>query len=438
MLRIDRLILRNYRCFKEFEIDFHPQVTILTARNGQGKTAVLDALGLSLTPLLASFPEVFGQHISPDDVYLDNQVEDSVEALYPCRVEVHGQVRGESAVWARELRSHKGRTTNKDAQCLNRLAQHIQARIQQRSGEPLPLLAHYGTDRLWNSIKLTSNKIAANLKQSRLAGYVDCLNPASNFKWVQDWMGLRLQEYYQAKESGTLDSNAMLASQLVWMGEIIRDFLQPVSAVDHLYYSWIRQKLEVVIEGRTMAIERLSGGTRIVLGLVADLTHRAIRLNPHLQNPMKETPGIVLIDEVDLHLHPEWQQQLVGQLQEAFPLVQFILTSHSEQVISTVHREQVRLLDATATAASLPELETYAGRSGQVLERVFAVDSRPPLPIVDKLNAYLELVQTGQAEKTEATRLRKELDTSLGNDDPDLLRADAILARQRITRGQSA
>lgn len=437
MLRIDRLILRNYRCFKEFEIDFHPRVTVLTARNGQGKTAVLDALGLSLTPLLSSFPEVFGQHIRPQDVYLDNQGE-NVESLYPCRIEVHGQLGSQSESWVRELRSYKGRTTNKDAQVLTRLARRIGMDVQEQAKEPIPLIAHYGTDRLWNSIKLTSNKKAANLTGSRLAGYLDCLNPASNFKWVQDWLGRTLMDYHESKEAGNLESYRYLARQSRWMGDTLKAFLQPVIIVDALVYSWRNQELRLISQKRPLAVDQLSDGTRIVLGLVADLTHRAIRLNPHLKNPMQETPGIVLIDEVDLHLHPQWQQQLLSQLQSTFPKLQFIVTSHSEQVVSTVHRDQVRILEPDTGIAPQPDGETYAGRSNQVLERVFAVESRPPLPIVGQLRDYLERVQTGNGLDAEATQLREALDAQLGREDPDLLRADAMLARQRVIGGGRA
>lgn len=437
VLRIDRLRLENYRCFREFEVDFHPHMTVLTAANGQGKTAILDALGLSLTPLLASFPEVFGNHIRTEDVYLDNQ-DNSVEPIYPCRVEVEGLLDGSRQTWARELRSYKGRTTTREAQALSHLSQDIAEHVKNRSQRAMPLIAHYGTERLWNTIKLTTGKKTANVTRSRLAGYLDCLNPASNFKWVQDWLGRTLMDFREAQESKDEGAARSMNLQMGWIVRTIKDFLRHVLPVESVRYSWKRGEIVLLSQGRPLSVGQLSDGTRIVLGLVADLAHRAIRLNPQLEDPMAETPGVVLVDEVDLHLHPQWQQQLVAQLRTTFPKLQFILTSHSPQVVSTVRREQVRIITHETTEASVPEAETYASRASSVLERVFSVDSRPPLEVVEELRHYLELVQRGSGNGPDGRELRSKLEEQLGGEDPDLVRADAMLARQKILGGSSA
>lgn len=94
-----------------------------------------------------------------------------------------------------------------------------------------------------------------------------------------------------------------------------------------------------------LPLEALSDGTRSVISMAADLAYRMVRLNPDLgARAALETPGIVLIDEVDMHLHPSWQQAVVYDVRKAFPNVQFIVTTHSPQVLSTVPAEAIRIL----------------------------------------------------------------------------------------------
>lgn len=102
----------------------------------------------------------------------------------------------------------------------------------------------------------------------------------------------------------------------------------------------------------TITIDQLSAGERMVFALIADLTKRAIELNPTLftidydpgigtyENPLQSTYGIVLIDEIDLHLHPKWQRQIIPILLKTFPLVQFVVTTHSPFVLQSAKYDQ--------------------------------------------------------------------------------------------------
>src|SRR5512133_2268754 len=112
-----------------------------------------------------------------------------------------------------------------------------------------------------------------------------------------------------------------------------------------------------------LRVSYLSDGIRNLIGLVADLAHRAARLNPHLgADACRKCPGIVLIDEVDMHLHPAWQQVVVTLLRNAFPRVQFVLTTHSHLVASTVPSASIRLLGSDGTVSTPPaEVEGYDG-----------------------------------------------------------------------------
>lgn len=126
----------------------------------------------------------------------------------------------------------------------------------------------------------------------------------------------------------------------------------------------------------TMPVAQLSDGVRNMMGLVADIAFRATKLNPHLGlEAARQTAGIVLIDEVDMHLHPSWQQTVLASLQEAFPNIQFIVTTHSPQVLSTVSREHIRVLEQRAGVytASSPAFSPLAHESGDALAHIMLV-----------------------------------------------------------------
>jgi len=178
----------------------------------------------------------------------------------------------------------------------------------------------------------------------------------------------------------------------------------------------------------------LSDGIRNMIGMVADIAFRSTKLNPNLgPYAARETPGVVLIDEVDMHLHPEWQQRVLGTLTEAFPRIQFIVTTHSPQVLTTVQKESIRVIEwkSGKVCITTPVHETYAQESRRTLEDVLNVSSRPPLDINEKLHRYLQLVEDGNETLQDAVHLRSELEQVLGAGDSQLQLADMLIARNQ-------
>jgi predicted ATP-binding protein involved in virulence len=181
-------------------------------------------------------------------------------------------------------------------------------------------------------------------------------------------------------------------------------------------------------------IAALSDGYRTHFSLVVDIARRMTQLNPSpkLNDPVRGTnsPAVILIDEIDLHLDPQWQARVVKGLTDAFPNAQFILTTHSEQVIGSVDATCVRKL-AWGDGEILWEPVQFAqGATGErILIELMNTDERVPGPVTDKLRQYTKLVSTGQGKTTGALALRQELEAVLPRD-PQLLRAD--LEMQRI------
>lgn len=193
-------------------------------------------------------------------------------------------------------------------------------------------------------------------------------------------------------------------------------------------------------QAEDLYLEQLSGGYRVMLALVVDLARRMGQANPHMENPL-ESEAIVLIDEVDLHLHPSWQQRVLSDLLRTFPKTQFIVSTHSPQVLTTIQPENIFMVSNEAGGVKLystpgPTLEVEAG---YVLHAEMGVEQRPAMDtgraseFVKELYRYQRLVDTDQGEGEDATALRRWLE-SISPRDPALTRADAEIRRRAVLR----
>jgi predicted ATP-binding protein involved in virulence len=167
-------------------------------------------------------------------------------------------------------------------------------------------------------------------------------------------------------------------------------------------------------------------------------------LNPHLkENAARETPGVLLVDEVDMHLHPRWQQLIVGLLGKAFPSLQVVLSTHSPHVLSTVNKESIRVvrIEDGESEIETPEFQTRGVISADVLTAVMGVDPTPQVTEAELLRRYRALIEDGAAESAEAQQLRNTLNSHYGEKHPVIVDCDRLIRfqafRAKRTEGES-
>ncbi|MEZ4298158.1 MAG: AAA family ATPase [Polyangiaceae bacterium] len=196
----------------------------------------------------------------------------------------------------------------------------------------LPLVAYYGTNRAWHG---ETEKPLARERQSRLAGYEGCLAPSVDLTAMRDWWKrMELLAFQDGQTPAVLEASKEAVVRCLDGFDLVRydARLEDLAA-------------RLTATGLLLGFEQLSDGQRNLLGMVADMAYRAGTLNPHLgKDVLDRTPGVVLIDELDLHLHPRLQRHIVGDLKRVFPSIQFICTTHSPQIIGELPREEVSLL----------------------------------------------------------------------------------------------
>lgn len=429
-LNIETLRLRDYRCFEAIDIDFHPTLTVLIASNGAGKTSILDAIAVAFGPYVGAFDEGIGAHFGPSDIRLSRVRETaSSEMEYApqgVRMEATGFIPGSlidsisgdqpSTTWRRSLSGPtKAKTTIKDAKELINYGKRQQEAVRTPGTETiLPLLAYYGTGRLWQQKKLTDAKLP---RTSRTIGYADCLDPGSSYKsfvaWFRYWNLNAKEAKIKAQEQGKVHASTEFDGYIQSVSDAVNTCLAAADWKD-ITYSFSLDALVAHhdVHGE-LPVELLSDGIRNMIGMVADIAFRATKLNPQLGSAAaRQTPGVVLIDEVDMHLHPEWQQVILQSLTDAFPKLQFIVTTHSPQVLSTVKRENIRILerDESGYRARIPDFSPLAHESGDALAKVMGTHREPPLPLQDSIRQFEQLVRAGQEQAAEAQQLRAKLD----------------------------
>ena len=407
LLRLERLVLRNFRCFETCEVDFHPNLTVLVAENGKGKSAILDALRKSLLIFTQTVGRTWlASSIDETDIRLDRDASPQL----PTRFEVDTVLLGEKHHVGREVRRFRRRPRNTRSELkhyLDRCASLQDAAF----GSTLPLAAFFGTGRLYDQHRLTSGKLSVvAARNHRVGAYVDSLSHSASYKAFAAWYESQMNAL--ANPAERVGSHQARPEQLLAAVEAaVKTVLAPTGWSEigwepshtigdgpGAVFKTGRIRLRSPDAG-WLPLDYLSDGILNMVALVADIAHKCARLNPHFgPDAAHETPGVVLIDEVEMHLHPQWQQKLIGLLREAFPQIQFIVTTHSPHVLTTVNADSIRIITVSdgVGSAPIPQVQTCGDESGNVLARTMHVDPVPNVLEARLLSEYRSLVQNGK------------------------------------------
>jgi predicted ATP-binding protein involved in virulence len=444
-VKLQGLGLYNFRCFERLEMSFRPKLTVLVAENGNGKTAVLDAIALGLGRLLTKLPEVSGIALKNSDIrlYKSNKSESLTSFYFNSILETGQSITWGSSKW-RDSSSFRGGIQDLILFGTKEIDQYADSLIDaQNNGQPyvLPVVVYYGTKRVF--VEEVKRRRNFRLEFARFNSLYGALEAKTSFRNTLEWWNA-LEEKERRLKIERRDFNHHLPEL-----EVVRQAIAGIMP-DHIrnprYQSETPSGFVVDVSNPdgsfyTAQVAQLSDGYRTMLSLVMDLALRMAQANPMDSSPTQTNPlhqpAIVLIDEIELHLHPRWQQRVLLDLQRTFPNAQFIVSTHSPQVLTTVKSENIRILQQTPNGVIEviePSHEIYAQESRVALEDILVTDSRPPLPVNEKLEKYLKLVERGRDEEAEALNLREELLKELGKNDPALELAQILIHRNQARR----
>ena len=417
---IQNLELHNFKCFENIELDFHPKLTVIVGANGSGKTSIMEGAAIAISTLFVKMDGLSGRSIDKSQAHLKSFSVGStkdVQQQYPVTVKASAVIKNEKLTWARSLNKSTGSTTVIDARNIIDIGVYFQEQL--RKGDTsliLPVIAYYGTGRLWDYHREKQNDVFETNNRSN--GYIDCVDGTANIKLMMNWFSKMTVQKYQNQELGLGD-----IPELEAVYSAMESCYKRITGSDFvkIQYSMATRELEVAYKDLTgklmrISINQLSDGYKSTISLVADIAYRMAVLNPQLLgNVCKETEGIVLIDEVDLHLHPTWQQQILKDLTEIFPKVQFIVSTHAPAVISAVKSENIIMLDQGE--AHEPSGEIHGKDVNTIISGIMHSTERP-VEIKELFCKFYHWIDVGDADKAEQTLdILKE---RIGNDDSEI------------------
>lgn len=419
-MRLDQLHIQNFRCYEDATFDFQPGFNLVVGVNGSGKTSLLQAVATSLY----NFSIAMGNaeaNITEQDVRFTVQQFDEryrFEHVYPLKIFGKGSAFSLDNWEVSKARKDHGQSYNHFVYTtVSSQLDNLDSKVQ----VDLPIIAFYRANRRWASSNVSA-EFAATQKSSRLDAYANWFDAASNLTDFESWfIGKTLERLQRMSRS---DAKNSFDDELHWVNLALKFVLPDSKGIE--YDLGLRTLLVQLDKNTTLPFASLSDGQRGLFALIADIARRMCLVNPHMGNKVLEnTAGIIIIDELDIHLHPGWQRSIVSTLKKAFPKIQFIAASHSPQIIGSLKPDEIMLLNNGDAAH--PRV-SYGLDSSRVLEEIMGVSEREP-EVETLLSELFSTIEDNDLAK--ATAQLKAL-KKVAPDLPEFAGAQALIRRKEI------
>ena len=428
-MKIKQLRMQSFRGITDLTLDFDPQLNVLIGNNGSGKSSILDCLSAFLkhiadqVKILYPNKDNFLRAMSGQskDIFLDDDISTS-------------STEGLKTVLETILNSVNIEYTIKKAR---HEFSNVSALLEQEKQES------YFTQNLPLPTLVTANKIPALVYYSVKRDIL--------FKDFQDSQEDKNYSVLNAYNRAFTGGQVVFNEFFKWFNiledaenELIRDNLnyrdKQLESVRQAIYTFLPEfkdlrirrrpelRMTVTKNGAELTINQLSDGEKNLLAMVGDLAKRLAIANPEMEEP-EQGSGVVLIDEIELHLHPKWQRMVIPALLRTFPNCQFIITTHSPQVLGEVKDGKIYRLANTESGVTAEIVRTYGRDSNRILEDEMGVPKRSQKIKDDLLNLF-RLIDDGNLPK--AKELQEYLKEEIGFDEPEFARADVLIHRKEV------
>lgn len=461
-MHIQRVIIKDFRCFEHLEVNLDPDINIFVGNNGSGKSALLDAIAAAMFPYVAQIQKIVDKKYEDESPVLQRDLPAKKErSKQKTQVELNVSVTEFTdwkTVYEKPLSDNDNeRIDIKKINSSNFVTDEIKKlyddnksidvknidslfvpdefrklyaaikdkynKLKENPKSQLSVIAYYKSNR--HLINLAYLENIPNKSFDRFDALNNALDATANFTDLANWFFVRdFQELREGKKQGNI--NFELAD-LKQVRNAISTIIAPNARVYFSGATSAKLMVEWTMETgekREFLLSQLSAGYRNMLALVMDFARRLAQANPEMENPLA-AEAILMIDELDLHLHPTWQQKIIPDLKKVFPNTQIIATTHSPEVVTTVKQNQVWILE-DYQIKPCPE-PTKGRKSSDIVRNILGLSElRPDTEESRTLTRLFEAIDNGQLE--EAKRLKKELQ-DWESYDPDMTRADMQIRR---------
>lgn len=420
-MQINKIELKQFRGFEALELEFPNQGSaVLIGINGAGKSSILDAIAI----LLNKFVEkISGIRSSQLQLQLSD-IRDG-EAQSDLFIQTTQPNNLKPLKWSVQRSFFKGRSRSDFAE-INTYVDSFKHELKKNDQINIPIFNYYKVDRNApnNQSKTKSRK---EVVVQQMEAYIDAMGSALDYNTFINWFieqnNIENQIIKEKQDFNAVNPN------LEQIRNAINTFFQSVPDANYSKFrvgiktskaGQISAAQTILIQKGDLELEfkQLSDGERSILLLIADIAYRLTLANPSATNPLAGS-GVVLIDEIEQHLHPAWQRAVVIGLESTFPNLQFIFSTHSPQVLSNIQRENIFILENFTLLERTPH--TYGRDANSILYDIFAVSKRPAhaQKEFDRLYALMEMPNGLENARRELNRMTEKY----GPHDTEIVRA---------------
>ncbi|CCI04284.1 AAA family ATPase [Microcystis aeruginosa] len=423
-MRIKSIKLINYRGAVSLNIDFHRQLNVFIGVNGAGKSTILDSLAIMLSWLVNRLKNTNASGRQMSETEINNGQGTAI-------IEITGVTEDSQEITWKIVKTrtgyiHAGERNNFSQ--LNEYTQQIQRQITEHQGQiNLPLFVYYSVNRAVLDIPL---KIKTKHQFDSLSAYENALTSGSDFRTFFEWFREREDlenenrkyQYDLIKPEGFCFPDPQLEAVRETIERFLPDFTNLSVRRNPL-------RMEVTKKNEIVTVNQLSDGEKCLIAMLGDLARRMAIANPQNPDPLTGN-GVIIIDEIDLHLHPQWQRFVVPKLLEIFPNCQFFISTHSPNIITHVQPESLHFMEQTEMGIKFhPVQESYGKNVDRILEDLMGLETTRPKEIAEALKDIYEQISQNQLEaaKNKINVLRAKI-----QNDPELIKAEVIIRRKEI------
>lgn len=386
---IKKLHITNLRAYKEAEFEFQPGMNLLVGINGVGKTTALEALQICISQIL---PEITVSKNRKENFSLNDIKIGTSNLQVSCDFEIDGNEFNLLIHRQKETLKPKAigvvRDQIEETPDIEKISPSLKATFPQADKQKnQPVGIFFSTKR---SLMIDREPAKAMSVGGQAAAFAEALsiNREFNLRIFTDWIRTQIA---LGKE------NPVILKSVQVMGEAVYRFLPGFSNLQ-LKNEDGKYTLTINKGETTLHINQLSDGERGVIAVVMDIARRLYQANPGLKDPLTEGKALVLIDELDLHLHPKWQRSIVENLTRVFPNCQFIATSHSPQIIPALKPEKIHIINRNETIR--PD-RSLGMDTNWILKHLMESDDRPEISVkaIEEVEELIDNIEFEQARE---------------------------------------
>ncbi len=421
---IQELKLNRYRGAYNLSIPLREHLNVFVGMNGAGKSTLLDASATLLSWLVNRIKSSgsSGQPITEKEI---------MNGWPSANLSLTLNIDDDLYRWgiAKTRKNIAAKEFTSDLSAVSSLAKKIQSELlTQEAQAKLPLFVYYPVNRSVLDIPL---RIREKHRFDLLSCYDHALGGGANFRTFFEWF--REREDLENEAYRDLNSffpeharTAYPDPQLTAVREALE---QLMPSFKNLTVRRSPLRMEVEKNGQLLTVNQLSDGEKCLMAMIGDMARRMAIANPKLEKPLTGE-GIFLIDEIDLHLHPTWQQMIIPRLTSVFPNCQFLISTHSPHVITHVQAENLFLLNMYNGRLGWQAAgESYGKTVERVLEDLMGLETTRPKEIDQEIKEVFVQISDGELDK--ARNLIQKLQARIGTD-PELIKANVLIRRKEL------